>query len=178
MSRLLHTLEQLTALDLAATGYVNRWNQRRNWSRLFGAISRLGDGIFWYTLMIVLLLVYGAAAIQPVLHMLGIGILATLLYSALKKALSRPRPFVKDPHLCLSVAPLDKFSFPSGHTMHATSFTLLAVHYYPGLLWILGPFALAVAASRMILGLHYPSDVLAGATLGIGLATLSLNFIN
>ena len=72
------------------------------------------------------------------------------------------------------VAPLDEYSFPSGHTLHAVSFTLIAVHYYPKLAWLLLPFAVLVALSRVVLGLHYPSDVLAGALLGAGLALLAL----
>jgi undecaprenyl-diphosphatase len=69
------------------------------------------------------------------------------------------------------VAPLDEYSFPSGHTMHAVAFTLLAVVAFPGLAWVLVPFTVLVALSRLVLALHYPSDVLAGAVLGGALAS-------
>lgn len=62
--------------------------------------------------------------------------------------------------------PLDRFSFPSGHTLHAVCFTLVACAHYPGLLLLLVPFTLLVAASRLILGLHWLSDVIAGAGIG------------
>jgi undecaprenyl-diphosphatase len=69
--------------------------------------------------------------------------------------------------------PLDQFSFPSGHTLHAVSFSILMVAHCPQLAWLVVPFALAVAASRLVLGLHYPSDVLAGAALGALIAAAS-----
>ena len=72
------------------------------------------------------------------------------------------------------VAPLDEFSFPSGHTLHAVAFTLVALTYYPLLAWLLIPFSASVAASRVVLGLHYPSDVLAATVIGSTLAGTSL----
>ena len=71
-------------------------------------------------------------------------------------------------------APLDRYSFPSGHTLHAISFTVFYGTYEPMMLVVLAPFAALVAASRIILGLHYPSDVLVGGTIGAAIATASL----
>jgi undecaprenyl-diphosphatase len=56
-------------------------------------------------------------------------------------------------------------------------FTLVALEYYPVLAWLTVPFTLLVAASRVALGLHYPSDVLAGAALGAIVAALSLHLV-
>ena len=72
------------------------------------------------------------------------------------------------------MAPLDEFSFPSGHTLHAVAFTLVALTYYPLLAWLLIPFSASVAASRVVLGLHYPSDVLAATVIGSALAGVAL----
>jgi undecaprenyl-diphosphatase len=69
---------------------------------------------------------------------------------------------------------LDRYSFPSGHTLHAVSFTTLAVSSFPELAWLLVPFAALIAASRVVLGLHYPTDVAAGALIGATLAVLSM----
>src|SRR3546814_8803228 len=72
------------------------------------------------------------------------------------------------------IAPLDEFSFPSGHTLHAVDFSLVAVAHYPALAWLVLPFAASVAASRVVMGLHYPRDVLAATAIGSALAGLLL----
>ena len=82
--------------------------------------------------------------------------------------------FGPSPASVAPVAPLDEFSFPSGHTLHAVAFTIVAIAHYPVLAWLLVPFAASVAASRVVLGLHYPSDVLAATAIGTGLASVSL----
>ena len=87
---------------------------------------------------------------------------------------ARPRPFQKHAAIARGARALDEFSFPSGHTLHAVAFTILAVAAFPALGWILVRFAVLVALSRVVLGLHYPSDVLAGAAVGATLAGLAL----
>lgn len=66
--------------------------------------------------------------------------------------------------------PVDRYSFPSGHTLHAVMFTLLTATTTPSLLPVVFPLACLIAASRVILGLHYLSDVLIGGLIGAGLA--------
>jgi undecaprenyl-diphosphatase len=139
----------------------------------FRAVSWLGNGIFWYALMLALLLQHGADALLPVLHMILVGALGSATYALVKRGTGRQRPFQIMPAVTAGAAPLDAFSFPSGHTLHAFAFMLVALTYYPALAAILVAFTLLTAASRVVLGLHYPSDVLAGAALGAGIAAAS-----
>lgn len=140
----------------------------------FAAISRLGDGVFWYALMAALALFGGATGRATALHLALVGLVSLGLYKALKRWTRRPRPCAADLRIRAWVAPLDEFSFPSGHTLHAVAFTIVALFHVPALAWVLIPFAASVAASRVVLGLHYPSDVLAATGIGSLLALASI----
>jgi undecaprenyl-diphosphatase len=106
--------------------------------------------------------------------MLLTGGVALLLYKSLKGMTRRVRPCHYDLDISAGVPPLDLYSFPSGHTLHAVGFSTVALFYYPQLAWLLVPFTLLVAASRIVLGLHYPSDVLVASVIGLGLGYSSL----
>jgi undecaprenyl-diphosphatase len=138
------------------------------WVRvLFRTASRLGDGIVWYALMLALPLLYGDPGLQVALVMLATSALNLATYKFLKRTFVRERPFIRHAGISLAQAPLDRYSFPSGHTLHAVAFTWQACAAFPELGMVLVPLALAIAASRVVLGLHYPTDVLVGALLGV-----------
>jgi undecaprenyl-diphosphatase len=174
MSLLSLSLQQINQADVRLCQLCNRQSKRFSVRHVFRIASRLGNGVFWYTLMLGLLLSFQAAAIPAVLHMLAVGLVGTLIYKFIKGKTLRPRPFNVYPTIICVGKTLDQFSFPSGHTMHAVAFSMVAVAYFPGLFWLVTPFAVLVALSRPILGLHYPTDVLAGAALGAVIASASL----
>lgn len=145
---------------------VNRWGARQAVRAYFRAISRLGDGLFWYSLMALFTFWEGTRGLQAAAHMAIVGACAAVLYRRLKRWTRRPRPFTVDSRIRAWIAPLDEYSFPSGHTLHAVSFSLVAMAWYPGLALILVPFTLSVALSRVVLGVHYPSDVIAAGVIG------------
>src|SRR5512135_2275252 len=176
MSNLNFPLQQIKTWDLELCVFCNRQSRNFTVRNFFRLASRLGDGIFWYALMLALLLEHGMDAVPAVLHMIIVGLLGTAIYKYIKGKTLRPRPFNVYPAIKCVGKTLDQFSFPSGHTMHAVAFSIVAVSYYPALLWLVSPFAVLVALSRPILGLHYPSDVLAGAALGAVIAISSLYF--
>ena len=152
----------------------NRICARSGARRFFAAVSRLGDGVAWYALMAALIVVDGIDGLAASAHLAVTGAIALSLYKLLKQWTKRPRPYASDARIHAWVAPLDEFSFPSGHTLHAVAFTLVALAHYPMLAWLLIPFTASVAASRVVLGLHYPSDVLAATAIGSAVAALSL----
>ena len=169
----------MARIDAAEYGLccrLNRGAHRRVPRRLFQIASRLGDGVVWYALILALPLLYGAPAVKPAIVMALTGALGVALYTLLKRLFVRERPFITHQAISRAAAPLDRYSFPSGHTLHAVSFTWQACAHFPELGWVLLPLTALIAASRVGLGLHYPTDVLAGATIGAALAELGLAF--
>lgn len=172
MLKLQHYLGWAQAMDDRLCVKASHTSQYRLIRSLFRAISRMGDGMFWYLLMLVIVMTEGNAGLYACLHMLTVGLSGTLVYKWLKHRTSRPRPFQVRQDVLLSGTPLDYFSFPSGHTLHAVAFGVVAVQHYPQLFPLIYPFVLLVGMSRVVLGLHYPSDVLAGALIGYGLVQM------
>lgn len=152
--------------DLAWTRRLHRAAQVPGALVLFALVSRLGDGLLWYSTMAVLPLVGGSRGWACSLRMMTLGVLNLVLYLGLKRWACRPRPYAACADIRACARALDQFSFPSGHTLHAVAFSIVLVEYYPWLAWLLVPFTVLVALSRVVLGLHYPSDVLAGAFIG------------
>ncbi len=149
---------------------VNRWPAPR-WVRLWMLYAtRGGDGWLWYGMGLIILLFGGAdrfMAVGAAAVSAGLGV---ALFLRLKKATGRRRPCVFEPHCWATLLPPDQFSFPSGHTITAFSVAVSLSRYYPDLAVGLLFCAVSVAASRILLGMHFLSDVLAGAAIGTVLA--------
>lgn len=155
---------------------INRGCHRGPVRGFFVVSSRLGDGYAWYALIAVLAFTGGEVGALLALKMAVTGAVGAALYKLLKQRLVRERPCVSHAAILMGTAPLDRYSFPSGHTLHAVSFTMLAASHDPTLGLMLLPLTLAIAASRVVLGLHYPTDVVAGALIGAALAAATLEF--
>ena len=171
-------IRRFVAVEVGLCLAVNRRCQRRLVKRFFSVISRLGDGVLWYVLMVALPLFYGAEAITVSLQMIVSGGIALVVYKSLKSSTTRKRPCDLDQGILAGTPPLDLYSFPSGHTLHAVSFIVIVLHYYPALSILLIPACALIAASRVILGLHFPTDVLAGFLIGGATASITLFLFN
>jgi len=153
--------------------HVNQWLAPR-WIRTWMVYaSRAGDGWLWIALGLVLLLFGGDRrydALEAGFLSVGAGL---AIFLVLKRVIGRERPCTMETHCWSSLLPPDRFSFPSGHTITAFAVAVPFGLVYPSLLVGLVFCAVSVAASRVLLGLHYLSDVLAGVLIGatIGLAS-------
>ncbi|MGB8327133.1 MAG: phosphatase PAP2 family protein [Steroidobacteraceae bacterium] len=153
--------------------WANAAARRHGIRSMFRVVSRLGDGVIWYALIVLVPLLRAEQGLVIAVQMLVTGGAGLLLYKLLKNNFVRERPYVRLIGIECAMPPLDRYSFPSGHTLHAVLFTTLAVTHVPQLAIVLVTFSVLVAMSRVVLGLHYPTDVLVGAALGALLAVTS-----
>ena len=156
---------------------VNRWYAPR-WIRIWMiCATRGGDGWLWYVLGAVILAFGGEerfAAVGAASMAAAAGIAVFLM---LKRKAGRRRPYLFEPHCWATLLPPDQFSFPSGHTITAFAFAVSLSHFYPELMFGLYFCALSVAASRILLGMHFLSDVIAGAAIGTLLARVAIHSV-
>lgn len=170
-------LDRIGPYELICCETLNQATRWRAVERFFALISRLGDGVLWYTIMALLPFWFGEKGLMASAHMLSTAVLGLALYRVLKHRSARPRPYRRNPNIVLGGRCLDEYSFPSGHTLHACNFTLVLSAYFPAAFVPLMLFTLLTMMSRVVLGLHYPSDVTAGALIGSGIALLSLSLL-
>ncbi len=149
---------------------VNRWPAPR-WIRVWMVCAtRGGDGWLWYGIGLLILLFGGAQRFLALSAAALAAALGIALFLNIKKATGRRRPSVFEPHCWATLLPPDQFSFPSGHTITAFAVSVSISRFYPDLAVGLLFCAISVAASRVLLGMHFLSDVLAGAGVGTLLA--------
>lgn len=160
--------------DLRVMRKLNRWRPPR-WIRYWMiSATRAGDGWLWYALGVILLF-FGGAQRFVAFGAAGLASIADIaLFQVLKRLSRRVRPCQIEPHSWSSVLPPDQFSFPSGHTMTAFSIAIVLSFFYPQLEGMLLFAACSIGLSRIVLGMHFLSDVLAGAALGVFLGCGSI----
>jgi undecaprenyl-diphosphatase len=133
---------------------------------IFKTASRLGDGSLWIATGICLLAINDSHAHRVAFSAALSVALSVLLFMCVKNLIGRPRPFEAWTELTCMMAPPDKFSFPSGHTMTAFAVWGALVVGMPLFSHVYLVIAILIGLSRVFLGLHYPTDVLVGAILG------------
>lgn len=137
-------------------------------------VSKIGDGYLYVVAALLLWWlepVYGA---QFALLLLMAFAIELPVYLVCKNTVRRNRPADAISGFDSFLKPSDKFSFPSGHTAAAFLFATLVAFYYPGFAAISYAVATMIGASRVLLGVHFPSDILAGVVLGGASAWLAL----
>jgi undecaprenyl-diphosphatase len=162
----------ITRGDYRVMHRANNWVAPR-WVRFYVLGSTLGgDGWLWYAMGLAILL-FGGDDRFAALGAAGLSsVLSILLFIWLKRLTGRRRPCQIEPHCWATLLPPDQFSFPSGHTMTAFAVAIPLSLSYPNLTIGLLFCALSIAMSRILLGMHFLSDVVAGALIGTGLGYL------
>ncbi|MBE5952697.1 MAG: phosphatase PAP2 family protein [Lachnospiraceae bacterium] len=143
------------------------------------AITRLGDGgCLWIVLAIVLLVlnktrkVGAASALALIITFVTVNL-------GIKNAVARIRPYEVIDGLTNLVGKQSDFSFPSGHSAHAFAVGVVILIMMPKKIGVpIFAISILMAFSRLYVGVHYPTDVIAGVVLGTIIAFLSVTIIN
>jgi undecaprenyl-diphosphatase len=145
---------------------ANNWAAPR-WLRVGAMLAtRAGDGWLWLAIGLAILCWGGEDRFRAPAAAGLSSALSILLFLGVKRIAGRPRPCHIEPHCWATLLPPDQFSFPSGHTMTAFAFTIPMALFYPDLTAGLLFCAFSIAVSRILLGMHFLSDVIAGASIG------------
>lgn len=170
----MNTLHKLTSYDVLAFYWCRSFTQMPRLAVISRMISRLGDGGFYLTLGISLTL-FEASDGQTFLQTGLIAFAIELpLYWVLKNTIKRDRPCYRFDNFDAFIVPSDTFSFPSGHAAAAFVFATIFSHFYPSMTELSYGVAVLIGLSRVMLGVHYPTDIAAGAVLGGSCASLVL----
>ena len=156
--------------EIVLVGRTAAAARRTHLDRAAVAVSWLGNGAIYFILAAALVAVAGRASWRTLGVAALCGAVSHLVYPALKRIAARPRPFEHRGGPATATAPLDVFSFPSGHLMTLSATLTPAVLRWPNL-WLaaLGLW-LVLAWSRIATAHHYPSDLLGGTLLGVAVA--------
>ena len=166
-------LHWVSAGDHRLMRRVNGWKPPR-WMRLWMvAATRGGDGWLWYGMGAAIAIAGGPERFRALAAAVVAVSAGIALFLVLKRACGRKRPCALAPHCWATLLPPDRFSFPSGHTITAFAVAVSLGVFYPGVLAGLLFCAASVALSRILLGMHFLSDVLAGAAVGTALGYMA-----
>lgn len=173
--------EEVQLAWVAREHSVVQWMHRATALRwvvpLLVVVSRLSDGWIWFAAGLAAVWLGGPEGTACAVRMLAVTPFNLLIYLIVKRWIARPRPARACEGVRECTRPLDEYSFPSGHTLHAVAFSVVLGAYFPAFAPLLWGFTALVALSRVVLGLHFPSDVLVAALIGGATAAASFSLL-
>ncbi|MDQ0219203.1 phosphatase PAP2 family protein [Peribacillus cavernae] len=157
---------------------INRRFDNKLLNPFFRTITHIGGS--WFTIVTVLLLMIFASdqtRMTAISSALALSVSHLPVHLA-KKLYPRKRPYMILENTKVPFNPLQDHSFPSGHTTAIFSVVIPFVYLVPSLSFVLIPLGICVGISRIYLGLHYPSDVIAGVIVGSFFGTIFFFLLN
>jgi len=139
--------------------------------------TRLGDGYVWILTILAIYFFYGKEALFSLIERAIYSLLVSLaLYWIIKLSVRRKRPYDLLKNVSANVPPLDKYSFPSGHTMNNLAVSFIVFAELPSIGWVMVVMPITWGLLRVYYGVHWLSDVIGGVCLGFLSFWLGQNF--
>lgn len=162
-------LQSIHNYDVLTFGWCLRRKRREQAVKVSRWVSFSADG----PLYVLIGLAFIASAQWDIAKLIALGFLIErIFYKIFKSTFKRNRPPDAIPGYKSEVIPSDQFSFPSGHTSAAFFMAGCLSFVFPWAAWVLYPWACCVGAARVMLGVHFPTDIVAGACLGSSICSL------
>lgn len=171
--KLIHSIHKY---DVFMFNWLNNVGIHTRLVRLCRHLSKTGDGLLY--VLLAAWLYWDSGIESPLFEAMALAFLIERpIYFVLKNGFKRNRPQAVLENFRSVVTPSDQFSFPSGHTSAAFMMATLIVFFMPSLMIPLYLWAASVGFSRVVLGVHFPTDTLMGVALGVGTAIFSLDHL-
>jgi len=157
----------MSSLDVRFFKFWRRHSFSPKTDRFLRLYTRLGDGYVWVFVIAFIFFFYETDALLDLIrHAIPVILVSLALYWIVKLSVRRKRPFDLLKSVSAEVPPLDKFSFPSGHTMNNLAVGFLILTEMPEIGWIVIVMPITWGLLRVYYGVHWLSDVIAGVFLG------------
>jgi Membrane-associated phospholipid phosphatase len=162
-------IDFLYSIDLAVFYFFNHTLSCGALNKFFTLITEVNSWIIAYVILWGICFFKGGrkGKIAAVSVIFLIIISDQIGYRILKEYFGRIRPCIALHDAILPIGPTGAFSFPSNHALNNFAAATYFTRFFPKLKWIMFVTAFFIALSRVYLGLHYPSDILGGAIIGI-----------
>jgi len=173
----MRTIEPIVRWDVAFSVFCLKNRLSGQHATLSKAVSHTGDGHLYILIALIALLADSKTGSDFLLVGLTAFAIELPIYWFAKNTLKRRRPAEFSSLLHSHIVPSDKYSLPSGHAAAAFVMATLIGHFYPSLYLFSLIWATAIAVSRILLGVHFLTDVLIGAALGMACTSLAISLV-